>query len=486
MIPAEAEEAERGEADDGLEVLDAKPRHDVFKPGDDEKKWDGLIQRQDDVKVRQLTFVEVVPSRHSKHVVPAIGKNYTKLRYMGLPVLRVHSDRARELTSAAMHKWAGDRNVFRTYTDGDSWKLNGRAEAEIGVLSRSAKTLLADCELEARFWPLAVRHAAERRLRGQLQALRLPVKDLLPFGSFAYAKMKEWTDRGSWKTERVKVQIMGPDMTINSGGYFVRDTEGRFFHTTDVRTVEVAGDVKEDSPDVEVGWIQPGGKRPEDVPLEPSRRVVGKTPMSAVKRLEVISVEMKKMCFEEERWNGLALIAEESEIREKFEPQEGGWPVDLLDPIIEQNQILEARIKALAAEGDDLVKTECLDAAEWLQTVTIPLSGVRKELEAWRPAALKEYEALMANGAVRKARDREVEQLEKQCKEQGRIFELVPGKAVCTRKAPDGRRKVRGVVRGNFACRSGQHRSFTLQEWMWRPFEASFVTVHFKGISWRR
>ena len=112
-------------------------------------------------------------------------------------------------------------------------------------------------ELEIRFWPLAVRHAAERRLRGQLQALRLPVKDLLPFGSFAYAKMKEWTDRRNWKKARVKVQIMGPDMTINSGGYFVRDTEGRFFHTTDVQTVEVAGDVKEDSPDVEVEWIQP-------------------------------------------------------------------------------------------------------------------------------------------------------------------------------------------------------------------------------------
>ena len=31
----------------------------------------------------------------------------------------------------------------------------------------------------------------------------------------------------------------------------------------------------------------------------------------------------------------------------------------------------------------------------------------------------------MANGAVRKAKDGEVEQLERHCKEQGRIFELV-------------------------------------------------------------
>ena len=110
VIRVEAEEA-AWEADEGLEVLDAKPRHDEFKPGHDEKKWDELIQRQDGVKVRQLTFVEVVPSRHSKHVVPTIRKIYTKLRYIGLSVLRVRPDRARELTS--VHAQVGRRQKCR-------------------------------------------------------------------------------------------------------------------------------------------------------------------------------------------------------------------------------------------------------------------------------------------------------------------------------------------------------------------------------------
>ena len=39
-------------------------------------------------------------------------------------------------------------------------------------------------------------------------------------------KMQDWTDRGSWKKASVKVQIIGPDMTINSGGYLVRDAGG--------------------------------------------------------------------------------------------------------------------------------------------------------------------------------------------------------------------------------------------------------------------
>ena len=48
----------------------------------------------------------------------------------------------------------------------------------------------------------------------------------------------------------------------------------------------------------------------------------------------------------------LALMAEESEIRERLDPQKGGRPEDLLGPIIEQKQRPEAKIRALTAEGD--------------------------------------------------------------------------------------------------------------------------------------
>ena len=60
----------------------------------------------------------------------------------------------------------------------------------------------------------------------------------------------------------------------------------------------MAGEAKQDSQEVDVGWIQPGGKRPEDVAVEPSRRVIGKRLMSAEKKLEVISGELK--CIEDE------------------------------------------------------------------------------------------------------------------------------------------------------------------------------------------
>ena len=101
------EEAPEG-GGEGLEVLEAKPRHEEFKAGDDEKKWEELIKEEDDVKVRQLTFVEVISSRHSRHVVAAVGKIYARLRYMGLPVLRVHSDRARELANQRRYVQVGE------------------------------------------------------------------------------------------------------------------------------------------------------------------------------------------------------------------------------------------------------------------------------------------------------------------------------------------------------------------------------------------
>ena len=54
----------------------------------------------------------------------------------------------------------GVRSVesYRTYTDGDGWKSNGRVESEIAVRKRGIKTLLDSAGLDVKFWPLAARH----------------------------------------------------------------------------------------------------------------------------------------------------------------------------------------------------------------------------------------------------------------------------------------------------------------------------------------
>ena len=176
---------------DGLEVVAEKRRHEPEDLADDMAAWEKRIEWEEGVEVRQLTFVEAVESRHSSHILKALGKIYAKIRYLGLPVLRLHSDRAAELKAKPIKEWCAQRDLYRTFTDADSFKMNGRAEAEIGVLSRATRTLLLHAELPDEMWPLALRHAAERRLKGQLEMMKMPTQELLPFGSYGFARQKD-------------------------------------------------------------------------------------------------------------------------------------------------------------------------------------------------------------------------------------------------------------------------------------------------------
>ena len=98
----------------------------------------------------------------------------------------------------------------------------------------------------------------------------------------------------------------------------------------------------------------------------------------------------------------------------------------------------EAALNRMQVEG--AAKTE-----EWLVTKTVSMGEVRSELEEWEVAAKKEYTALVEESkAVKPIRKRDIDQV------QGPV-EVLPAKAVCARKAPDGRRKVRGVC-GNYSA----------------------------------
>ena len=129
------EEAADGAGEDAREERPAD--------GDDAGRWTERIEHEEGVKIRQLTFVEMVESRRGPLVLQAVAKIYARLRFMGLPVLRLHSDRASELRSRQMAQWCMHRDLYRTFTDGDSWQMNGRAEAEVGTISRQTKTLLS-------------------------------------------------------------------------------------------------------------------------------------------------------------------------------------------------------------------------------------------------------------------------------------------------------------------------------------------------------
>ena len=180
--------------------------------------------------------------------------------------------------AAQVKRWAGDRNIVKTTVPGDAFKENGRVEAEIGVPKRATRTLL---KAGGSTWPMALRHAGERRLRRQLQAVGLPVKEMLPWGTIAYVRKKSWNERyrsgsRSWARDA--------SMSATSGGYWVRSCgDGRCFATTDaIREIIDPGEevILEEraGPDL----LMPRAERPR-------RRWREKTAMST-------------MVVEEERW----------------------------------------------------------------------------------------------------------------------------------------------------------------------------------------
>ena len=54
--------------------------------------WMKLVEEAQNVTVRQLTFVHPVKSRAIKHLLPALSRIHARIRALGLPLYRLHSD----------------------------------------------------------------------------------------------------------------------------------------------------------------------------------------------------------------------------------------------------------------------------------------------------------------------------------------------------------------------------------------------------------
>ena len=152
--------------------------------------WHRMVDEATNVRVKNLTFVELLSSRSVGEVMPALARIHARLQALGLPVLRLHCDRARELVAAPVRRWTLDRGIITTLTSGSSYKSNGRVESEVGATKRAIKTLISAGLCPSEHWPLAARHIGERRLRNQLKALGWPASPMLRFGSKAFALRK--------------------------------------------------------------------------------------------------------------------------------------------------------------------------------------------------------------------------------------------------------------------------------------------------------
>ena len=195
-------------------------------------RWKHKIAELKEVEVVNLTLAVPLKSRHATEVLKAVSTLYVRLRGVGLPIYRLHSDRAREFTGKVMRDWILAHDMQHTTTAADESAGNGRVESEIAHIKHHTKLLLTTSKAPASYWPMALRHASEYRFRKTLEQLGVPVPKLVPFGTEAIPKSKFWhrTMKG-FPTPMQKVRVWGPAV-----GMSISSKKGDAPHKTNTRT----------------------------------------------------------------------------------------------------------------------------------------------------------------------------------------------------------------------------------------------------------
>ena len=475
--------------------------------------WHKLVEEATNVAVKQITFVEPVRSRAVKHVLPALGRIYCRLRSLGLPLYRLHSDRAREFCSEQVRSWTLARDVVTTMTPGSSYKANGRVESEMNMVKKSIRTLISAQLGTLTQWPLIARHIGERRLRAQLQLLGWPVGRLLKFGATAFALRKSWQARyAPWREVREEVTILGPDMnsSLTNTGYLVQSKDsGRRFSTDDI----IIPDPQQPGVEEQVLYLP---ERADDAPARRQRRkaiqpVVSMFHIEGEERIvEACPDKFEPIMAYHPGTSSDSWTMESSEASEESSPKAvnyeeeewiiGGGDVEgapnswdggsrptaprsgssaaLRALHVNLTHYVEDEMTMLDGTSEDqalwigpvtnaikmrsLVEEQLVEAKElgeekvqknleqeFLVTKTVGNMEVWANLKDWEQSIRKEYDQLVTQKCA--VRQITKQHLQQLSSESKLPIELLPAKMVHTRKAYSGAYRSRAVVCGNYA-----------------------------------
>ena len=224
-------------------------------------------------------------------------------------------------------------------------------------------------------------------------------------------------------------------------------TTGKLFHTADIIQVE---DMPEGValPDREAGMIHEVDDREES---QQPRKRPGRT-RGKVKLLR-LETEMESVDWGELQHRGARMLSQELQLLEEDSGEVRNERF-LKALTMEIEEISQEGVRVGRQEERNMVaeiEEKLEEAPEFLQTRMVGLTEVRKNLEEWKPSMIEEYVALTNESeAVEAIGQEESDRLKEEARAQGRDFDLVPAKAIFSRKAGTGRHKCRGVACGNF------------------------------------
>ncbi|CAE7481190.1 RE1 [Symbiodinium sp. CCMP2592] len=197
----------------------------------------------DTLEYQTLHYMVPLKSRRAPEVEAAIRFLYMQVRAEGLPIQRVHSDRARELRGAGIRQWLLQHDVYPTTGEAQVPQSNGRAEHVVKMLKQRTKTMLQSASLPKSCWPLAMGHAAWAQREHALER----GKTTIPFGTKVYIRAKVFGVGGKFDLNNKwdDGQFVGPSTELK-GGFVVRDVNGRYLTTMHMKrdVVDVDLEVK--------------------------------------------------------------------------------------------------------------------------------------------------------------------------------------------------------------------------------------------------
>ena len=190
-IPVEEEPDFLVEREEDQPEFSREDREEMGKANEDFKKL--FKEIGDTIEYQNLHYMIPLKSRKAAEVEAAIRLLYVQIRAEGLPIQRVHSDRARELRGKGIRQWLLQRDVYPTTGEAQVPQSNGRAEQVVKTLKQRARTLLQTSALPRSCWPLAMGHAAWAQREYSLER----GSQVIPFGAPVIIKAKVFGVGGS-------------------------------------------------------------------------------------------------------------------------------------------------------------------------------------------------------------------------------------------------------------------------------------------------
>ena len=281
-----------------------KPDDGMEEPGKKEEEKDELEE-----KVKELTkgldlvtlyMVRPLLRRQGTHVLQAMKEMRNQLRRANLPLLQLHTDRAREFRTRSFKSWIADTGIYHTKTSGSEPAANGSGEQAVRWTKRMTRQLLITSKAEARDWPMAARHAADVHWHRHVPPNGTKRETIPAFGQTVWFKAKSYAARQEkvvdaplpdlpprWKKGFYRGRA--PDV---SGGHVLVREDGGLVIAKGVRQKVI-------QPEEEEGLLpELEAHVPAEEGIAPLRRRVKKTPGELPKdydiRLEALKTKIQR------------------------------------------------------------------------------------------------------------------------------------------------------------------------------------------------